>query len=220
MNQSLKFQQVVADDQAQEVSFALPAGAIALLITARQVESDQLVRLLLGFSRPQAGEVSVLGEEVGSLSQKALVSLRRRVAVVFPSGGLVSNLKVWDNLVLALEYHCAFAQPEILARGEAALRRVGYQGGVMELPGNLSLYENRQVGLARAMLGEPRLMVYNTMLDGLRDGEKSGLTAAALEFHRESNERTSLFITSNPESVKDIPFDSRIFLRGSASHAE
>jgi phospholipid/cholesterol/gamma-HCH transport system ATP-binding protein len=220
MNQSIKFQQVVAEDQAQEVTFALPAGAIAVLITSRQVESDQLVRLLLGFSRPQEGEVAVLGEEVGSLSEKALLSLRRRVAVVFPNGGLVSNLKVWENLVLPLEYHSACTQPEIRERGEAALRRVGYLGKLMELPGHLSLYESRQVGLARAMLGEPSLMVFNAMLDGLRDSEKSVLTAAALEFHRENNERTSLFITSNPESVKDIPFDSRIFLKGSASHAE
>ena len=220
MNHAVHFEQVNADDLTREVSFALPPGALALLVTSRREESDRLVRLLLGLSRPQAGRLSVLGEEVGALSEKALVALRKSLSVVFSSGGLVSNLKVWENLVLPLEYHFACTPSEIQEKGEAALRRVGYCGGMMELPGHLSLCQKRQVGLARAMLSEPRLMIFDAMLDGLQDDEKACLTPAALEFHREQGGRTSLFITSNPESVRDIPFDLRVVLKEGALHAE
>lgn len=220
MDQALKFQDVVADELPGGVSFALPGGTLAAVITSRQDENDQLVRLVLGLSKPDAGSISVLGADPAGVSEKALNDLRKQVAVVYPSGGLVSNLKVWENLVLPLEYHSACTRSEIEAGGLAVLKRVGYSGGLMELPGHLSIYQKRLVGLARAMLTGPRLMIYNAILLGLRSEEKSAIIAAALEYHRENPERTSLFLTPNPESLKEIPIDSRIFLKGSAPHDE
>lgn len=217
MLEAIKFDQMVADESLKELCYAVPGGTLAGVVSSRQEENDLLVRLLLGLAKPVAGSVAVLGQDVGNAPEKALVALRRQVAVLFPTGGLVSNLKVWENLVLPLEYHFDFSQEEIEERGMAALRRVGYAGGLMELPGHLSLYQRRQVGLARAMLTDPRLVIYNAMLDGLSQGEKAAMTAAALEFHRESEQRTSLFMTPNQETIKEIPLDSRILIKGSST---
>jgi ABC-type transporter Mla maintaining outer membrane lipid asymmetry ATPase subunit MlaF len=218
MDEAIKFDNVVADELLKEVSFVVPGGSLGALITSRQEENDLQIRLMLGLTKPAAGSVMVLGEEVGTASEKMLNSLRKRVAVVFPTGGLVSNLKVWENLVLPLEYHALYPQQEIDDKGMAALHRVGYAGGLMELPGHLSLYEKRQIGLARAMLTEPWLIVYNEILAGLSGGEKSAIIAAVLAFHREQPERTSLFMTANQETIKEIPLDSRIFMKGSSLH--
>jgi len=103
VDQALKFQDVVADELPGGVSFALPGGTLTAVITSRQDENDQLVRLVLGLSKPDAGSVSLLGADLAGVSKKALNDLRKQVAVVYPSGGLVSNLKVWENLVLPLE---------------------------------------------------------------------------------------------------------------------
>jgi len=216
MDQALVFHDVVLDESTAPLSLAVPACALVALITSRQDESDRLVRLMLGLTKPGAGSVVTLGEDVAAASEKDLNRLRRLVAVVHPNGGLVSNLKVWENLVLPLEYHSSLPPAEIEARGLASLRRVGYPGGLMELPGHLSLYERRLIGLARAMLTEPRLILYSAILAGLRASESSAIISTLLEFHREDPQRTTLFITPNQELIAGIPFDSRIFLNGSA----
>ena len=216
MYQALTFQNVLLDEGSQPVSLDVPQGAMVALITARQDENDRLVRVMLGLSRPFSGSVSTLGEDVAAASERSLLDLRRRLSVVHPGGGLVSNLKVWENLVLPLEYHSSLSPAEIEARALAALRRVGYAGGLMELPGPLPLYEKRLIGLARAMLTEPELIIYNAILAGLRGEEKSSIISTIMEFHRQDPKRSSLFVTPNLELISDVSFDSRIFLHGSA----
>ena len=220
MGEVLKFDRVTAEGSLQEFCYLLPSGELAGVVSPRQEQSDLLVRLALGLVRPAAGSVQVLGRELAQASERTLVALRREVAVLFPGGGLISNLKVWENLVLPLEYHADCKAQQIEERGRAALSRVGYSGGLMALPGHLSLYQRRQVGLARALLTEPRLLIYNAVLDGLSREEKAAITAVALAFHRERPERSSLFLTPNPETIKEMPLDSRIVIKGSCTSHE
>lgn len=217
MNEAIRFQNVVAGELTEGVSFAVREGSLAAIITSRQDENDQLARLMLGLSKPVGGSIMILGEDV-SASEKTLNDLRKRVAVVNPAGGLVSNLKVWENLVLPLEYHAVYPRSEIEERGLAILRRVGYSGKLMELPGHLSPYEKRLICLCRAMLTEPRLIIYNAILAGLGSEEKDCIISTAMEYHRGKPGITSLFMTPNPETIKNMVFDSRILLKGRASH--
>lgn len=206
---------LVMDEASRPLSFDVPGGALAALVTSRQDESDRLVRVLLGLAKPLRGAISLLGEDVVAASGKALLGLRTRVAVVQPAGGLVANLKVWENLVLPLEYHTALPQAEIEARGMAALRRVGYTGGLMELPAHLPLHEKRRIGLARAMLADPALIIYNGALTGLAPEEAEAMSSIITGFHREDPGRTALFVTHDRESLGAMPFESRITLSGS-----
>ena len=217
MEYAIEFNEVVAEELVRGVSFTVPCGCLGAVVASRQEENDLQVRLMLGLTRPTSGTVTVLGEDVGGACEKQLIPLRKRIAVVFPTGGLVSNLKVWENLVLPLEYHSALTPQEIEDRGMGALARVGYGGGLMELPGHLSLYQKRQIGLARAMLVAPALVVYHALLDGLSTSERSAMIAAVLRFQNESPGRTSLFMTTNQESIKEIPLDGSTIIKGSSS---
>jgi len=218
MEHAVTFDKVLADELLEEVSFTIPGGCLTAAITARQEESDLLVKLMLGLAQPLSGSISVLGEDVGAASDKTLNALRRSVAVVFSAGGLISNLKVWENLVLPLEYYSLYPPNEIEERGMRALQRVGYAGGLMELPGLLSLYGRRQIGLARAMLVEPRLIIYDEILSGLSGEQRSAIIEAAETFHRESPGRTSIFMTASEETVREIPVESRMAMKGSSMH--
>ena len=218
MEQAVTFDKVVADELLQELSFSVPSGSMAAALTQRQEESCLQVRLMLGLLQPLSGSVTLLGERLGSASDKALNALRREVAVVYPTGGLISNLKVWENLVLPLEYFSLYPPKEIEERGVAALKRVGYAGGLMELPGHLSLYSRKQVGLARAMLLNPRLVIYDEILTGLSGDERGSIIECVEEFHRETPGRTSLFLTANEDAIREIPVETRIAIKGSSVH--
>ena len=217
MDAVLAFAKVAAAQFSGPLSFSVPGGALTALVTPSQGQRDQLVRLLLGLERPGAGSVLVLGREPAGCSPRALSELRRELAVVFPSGGLIANLKVWENLVLPLEYHSGLPPQEVEKRGRSALRLAGYQGSLAELPGHLSPYQRRQVGLARAVLTRPRLIVYNGIFAGVSDLERSALVAAALAVHREEPGRAALFLTSDRELVREISPDCCIHLTESAA---
>jgi len=215
----LRFTDVAADGEGRTHSFALEGGTLAALITSRQEESDLLVRWLLGLARPACGFVQLFGADAGRAGEQALVEVRRSCAVVYPGGGILSNLNVWDNLVLPLEYHLRLPAHEVQARGRAALDRVGFTAGLGALPAQLSLYQRRQLGLARATLTDPRLVVYNALLSGLSSSEKGVLVAAAVAFHHERPGRSSLFLTPNGEQIADLPPERRIIGNGSPAHA-
>jgi len=217
MEFALKLTAVEADELFKGVSLSVAAGSLAGVVASRQEENDLLVRLLLGLVQPAAGTVCLLGKELGTAAGPRLEALRKRVGVVYPGGGLVSNLKVWENLVLPLEYHLSLSPQEVDTRGLAALARVGYAGGLMELPGHLSHYQKKQVGFARALIAEPAVMIYNALLDGLSRTEQAVLLAAASGFHRDNPQTTGVFLTTREETLKEIPLDSRIVIKGSSA---
>jgi phospholipid/cholesterol/gamma-HCH transport system ATP-binding protein len=193
-------------------SFSIEAGSLAAIITPRQEISDLLVRLLLGVITPNSGTIAVMGADPATLSEQELSALRQRIGIVSPSGGLISNLKVWENILLPLEYHQRIPRQEIEERADSALKAVGYGGVMNELPGHLSLIERRLVSQARSFAMKPALLVYNSLLVGLSEVEQGQIVDNALTFHREWPGTTSLFLTTQPETVRSLPLDQRIVL--------
>lgn len=192
---------------SRPLDLILPAGMAALLVTSRQRECDAVVRLLLGFQPPQEGELVVNGTFPYGLRENLLIGYRRRIGVVYHDGGLISNLNIWDNLTLQLAYHGNLRRAGLEAAGIAVLRRVGYDGSLTILPSRLSLYQRRLICMARAMLSEPELMIYQSTLDGLTTDEGSVFLDLAREYHQQSLDRTALFLTPHPESLKGFELD-------------
>ncbi|HIJ80080.1 MAG TPA: hypothetical protein HPP76_00055 [Desulfuromonadales bacterium] len=217
METLLQFSDVPVGERMSPISFSLSGGAVSAVVTSRQHDNDHLVSYLLGLSPPGGGTIHLFSQEIFPQPAGSIASLRRQVAVVFPSGGLVSNLKVWENLILPLEYHGVWPASVIEERGMTALARVGYAGELMVSPSHLTIFEKRLIGLARAMLVEPRLVIYNSLLGGLTASEKSHLINRALEFQQETSGRSSLFLTTNPDSLHDIPLDGCTYLKASTS---
>lgn len=180
----------------------LPAGMTALLVTSRQRECDAVVRVLLGFQSPLEGELTVNGVSPCGLRENLLIDYRRGIGVVYPDGGLVSNLNVWENLTLQLAYHGSPGRAELEKAARAVLGRVGYEGPLTVLPSRLTIYQRRLICMARAMLAEPELMLYPSTLDGLTPDEGGVIIALAREYHQQGPERTALFLTSHPETLK------------------
>ncbi|GFO55645.1 hypothetical protein GMSM_26520 [Geomonas sp. Red276] len=215
---AIVFDQVRGGEVLEEVTLSVPKGSRAAVISSRQEDCDLLLRLMLGLAAPDSGTVTVLGQEVATLSEKALNLFRREVAVVQSSGGLVSNLKVWENLVLPLEYHSKLSSADIEERGAAALQEVGYTGRLMELPAHLSVYQKRQIGLARAILTDPPLAVYQGIFSGLSGSERNSLVAAINRFNKGNPERTALFLATDEAALKDLDINLRISVKGSSAH--
>jgi len=201
------FSKVVSGGIDSVLDFSIEKGATAGIVTSREIESEVIVRLLLGFLAPLEGTISVNGIQPYLLNDKNLSEFRKSVGVIYHDGGFISNLNVWENLTLQLSYDGSSKKAEIVERGMKSLETVGYDGSLYVLPNRLSILERRQIAFARALLMQPALMIFQSTLEGLSRSEQSRLSSLVLAYQGQGGERTSLFITSYQDSLKGIQAD-------------
>lgn len=119
-------------------------------------------------------------------------------ALVAPDGGLLGNLKIDENLMLPLSYHGA-AMDSVEQRivelfGACGLNETEIQSMLVKVPGQLSLYQKRLAGFVRSVLGNPRVMVYDSIWDGVSRAEIDQIMRFDEYFRRYSPAHTAVFI--------------------------
>lgn len=201
MSDIIKAEKIACGGVLAGLTFSVAKGSVTLIITAKEEADVCLMRLILGFLAPEQGELTVFGIQPTFLPETDLLQLRQRMGVIYANGGLISNLKIWENVTLPLLYQSRLTAGQIEEMGLAALKRAGYVEKLMQLPGLISFHQKKMAGFARGMLTDPELMVYESPLLGLNQEERQFFINAALDFHQAKDGRTSIFISSNPEII-------------------
>ena len=205
MTEMIRVENLSLAEVSAATSFTIKGGGLFVLLTPKDEVNASLISLLIGLKKPHSGRVFLFDADTATLSDRELREARRRIGVVYGSGGLVSNLKVWENLTLPLYYHKNLSHAEIEERGLAMLDRLGYSGKLMALPGHLTNSQKKLVGFARAMLMAPDAILYESPVSGLNQEEKNSFFKTAEEFHHEKPDRASVFITSNQDVTRYFP---------------
>ena len=216
MTACISVENVPLETEGETVSFTVAKGEACVLITPKDEVNATLTRLLIGLTPASQGSIKLFGSYVSTMTVREVYACRQRIGVVYPSGGLVSNLKVWENLTLPLAYHTPLGEDEIESRGRSVLARLGYTGGLMELPGHLTLFQKKLIGFGRAMLTDPLLMLYESPLQGLNRDERDVILTTARAWHGEKPDRASLYLTSNPVIADLVPDAKVIRLMGNS----
>jgi phospholipid/cholesterol/gamma-HCH transport system ATP-binding protein len=199
----------VTDGRFRDLSFEVRPGAVCVITTESEFDTAHLARLLLGIVRPKEGKVFLFGEDLAPLPEEEVTRLCRNVGVVWNSGGLISNLKAWENAVLPLWYHQGRQFPETEERLLGFLSRLGIEEEEIDdfsksTVSSLSAHQRRVLSLARAMLMEPDLMIYESSFKGLSQEKRESFALFARSFHDEKPGRTSVFITADFHSLGSI----------------
>ncbi|HUB01443.1 MAG TPA: ATP-binding cassette domain-containing protein [Terriglobales bacterium] len=148
------------------ISFQLPRGETKALFGVAGSGKSVLLKLAIGLLRPDSGQIWVLGEEVTSMTEEELFALRRRVGIVFQESALFDSLKVWENVAYRLmEEHVA--DDEIEQRVREVLRFVELEQTYDMYPSELSGGMRRRVAIARAIITEPEVLLYDSPTGGL-----------------------------------------------------
>jgi len=186
---------------------------MAIILCPTETICHTLLNVFMGLTNPHQGAFSLFGTEICGQSENELNKIRMRIGAVFADGGLISNLKAWENLILPAMYHDRHPNGELVQRGRQMLRSVGYTARLMELPAHLNIYQHKQIGMARAMLMDPDLMIYDSLQHKLELSEKNTLIKVTQTFHQEKNERTSLFLAADTNLPALIPEATIFHLR-------
>jgi phospholipid/cholesterol/gamma-HCH transport system ATP-binding protein len=148
------------------VSFQLHRGETKVLLGIAGSGKSTILKLGLGLLKPDSGRIEVLGEEVSSMKEEDLFALRRRVGMVFQESALFDSLTVEENVSYRLREEQA-PDDEIKRRVIEALRFVELEHTLEKFPSELSGGMRRRVAIARAIINEPEVILYDSPTGGL-----------------------------------------------------
>ena len=127
-----------------------------------------LLRLIAGLIKPDRGRIRTLGVDITPLREEALLPIRRRMGFVFQGAALFDSLTVYENVAYPLREHATLPEAEIAERVHRLLARVGLRDDVdQKLPAELSGGMRKRVGIARALVLAPELVLYDEPTAGL-----------------------------------------------------
>jgi phospholipid/cholesterol/gamma-HCH transport system ATP-binding protein len=151
------------DDQPvlSNISFSLAPGEMLFVTGISGSGKSVLLRLAMGLLRPDAGEILINGQHIESLKESELLAIRGGLmGMVFQEDSLFTGLSVYENVAYRLEEH-GWADAETKKSVSEALRFVGLEGEENRLPEELSGGMKRRLEIARAMIGWPRIMLFD-----------------------------------------------------------
>jgi phospholipid/cholesterol/gamma-HCH transport system ATP-binding protein len=166
----IRFENVeMAFDQPvlEGISFQLPHGETKVLMGAAGTGKTLLLKLALGLLKPDAGRITVLGEEITQMREQDLFDLRRKIGMVFQESALFDSLTVEENVAYRLMEETGKLTAEIHGRVLEALRFVELEHTVNLLPSELSGGMRRRVAIARAIITQPEVILYDSPTGGL-----------------------------------------------------
>jgi len=149
------------------LDFDLADGETVVVIGQSGTGKSVFLKHLIGLMRPDAGSVEVDGVEIQQRSERELAPLRRRFGMLFQGAALFDSMTVFENVAFPLRQWRGSTQEEIRRRVCDALALVDLEAAAEKYPAELSGGMRKRAGLARAIAGQPRYMLYDEPTTGL-----------------------------------------------------
>lgn len=180
----------------QDISFEMPAGETRVVLGAAGSGKTTLLKTAIGLIKPLSGRVYLFGHDITAMSESELFDLRSQVGVLFQEGGLFDSLTVAENVAYPLVNRRAHTIPldQVDAKVEDALRFVELEHTLEQYPSELSGGMRRRVGIARAVVSEPPLVLYDSPTAGL-DPITANMIMALIAKERDYQNTANLIVT-------------------------
>lgn len=149
------------------LSFTLRKGEILSLFGGSGTGKSVALRCIVGLEKPDAGEIIFGGRDISKIPEVKLTEVRKKIAYVFQNGALFDSMTVHDNLAYPLLEHTKLSDAEIEAKISKMLELIKMQGSENLLPASLSGGMQKRVGLARAIILDPEVILYDEPSAGL-----------------------------------------------------
>ena len=150
-----------------DVSFRIENGESVAIIGRSGGGKSVLLKHIIGLLQPDSGAVLIDGENIVAMNERQLLRVRRKFGMVFQGAALFDSMTVAENVAFSLRRHERLTEGEIAKRVAAALAMVDLPGTEKKNPAELSVGMRKRVGLARAIIYEPQIVLYDEPTTGL-----------------------------------------------------
>lgn len=185
------------------LDLSVKRGSITAVMGPSGTGKTTLLRLLTGQTRQDEGTVRVLGQEVTTLSRRELFALRRRLGVLFQNGALLTDLDVFENVAFPVREHGRLPEPVLRRLVLMKLEAVGLRGAAQLMPQELSGGMARRVALARAIVLDPEVLIYDEPFVGL-DPVSMGVVLRLIKHLNDALGITSIVVSHDVTEVGSI----------------
>ncbi len=175
------------------VSFSVRPGESKIIMGGSGTGKSTLLRLVLGLLKPDSGRIFVGGEEITNYTEEEMMRVRQKIGMVFQEGALFDSLSVYDNLAYRLREQ-RIPESEIEPIVRRMLRFVDLEEAIYKMPNELSGGMRRRVGIARALVGSPKIILYDEPTAGLDPITARTICELLLKL-RDLEEVSSIFVT-------------------------
>ncbi|HWR54920.1 MAG TPA: ABC transporter ATP-binding protein [Negativicutes bacterium] len=183
-----------------DISLEIRQGEIMVIMGPSGCGKSTLLRLLIGLLKPTEGQVWIDGQELSGMNEDALNEVRKKMGMVFQYSALFDFLTVGENVAFGLRQHTDFAEEDIAKNVSRKLKMVGLAGYEQVMPAELSGGMKKRVSLARAIAGNPRIVLYDEPTAGL-DPIMSSVIDRLIVSCRDRMDITSVVVTHHMESA-------------------
>ncbi len=151
----------------EDVTFYVKKGECVGLVGGSGAGKSVILRSLIGLEKPDSGSIEIDGVDITKLSENSLIEIRKKVAYAFQGGALFDSQSVFDNLAYPLREHTKLSEAEIKEKIILQLTEFSLADALDLYPSELSGGMQKRVGLARAMMLEPEILLYDEPTAGL-----------------------------------------------------
>jgi phospholipid/cholesterol/gamma-HCH transport system ATP-binding protein len=182
----------------------VPRGSTVTVMGGSGSGKTVLLRLTAGLIKPDRGCIRMLEVDITALREDALLPLRRWMGFVFQGAALFDSLTVYENVAYPLREHARLPEPEVAERVHRLLGRVGLYDVDTKLPAELSGGMRKRVGIARALILEPELVLYDEPTAGLDPTNARLITELVESLKAQAASETAMVVTHDREFARSV----------------
>jgi phospholipid/cholesterol/gamma-HCH transport system ATP-binding protein len=182
------------------ISFTVRRGETKVILGRSGGGKSTTIRLILGVLKPDSGEILIDGEDITDYSEVEMMEVRKKIGMVFQEGALFDSLSVYDNVAYRL-HEQGVAEEEVEKEVRRMLHFVDLEEAIDKMPAELSGGMRRRVGVARALVGDPQIVLFDEPTAGLDPPTARTICELAIKL-RDLEDVSSIFVTHEMNNLE------------------
>jgi len=187
----------------KDINLKVKEGESIVTLGKSGTGKSVILQCIAGLLKPDEGKILVYGENVPTLDDDELQEIRKKIGFLFQSGALYDSMSVRENLSFPLKRLTDLSDAEITSKVIEALENVGLANAIDKMPSELSGGMKKRIGLARTLITDPKIMLYDEPTTGLDPSTSREISQLVLEVQKKYK-TTSIIVTHDMECARMV----------------